>query len=88
MILLAPGARLCINAFGDFRMSTCPKCQGDMEDGFVLDVGYGTLLPSNWLEGDPDKNWLGNVKITGRRKFAITTRRCTLCGFLESYARP
>jgi hypothetical protein len=66
----------------------CPKCNGEMETGFIPDFSYGAVLSSSWYEGEPEKNWLGNIKTKNIPKIAITTERCTKCGFLESYARP
>lgn len=69
-------------------MSSCPKCQGAMESGLVLDYSYGAILPLQWMEGAAEKNFLGNIKTKGRRRIAITAERCTRCGYLELYARP
>jgi len=57
-----------------------------MEMGFILDNFYGAILDSSWLEASPEKSWRGSAKTKGKRKLAITTYRCTSCGFLESYA--
>jgi predicted nucleic-acid-binding Zn-ribbon protein len=65
----------------------CPKCNGTMSDGFVIDEGYGTRGVSSWVEGEPRKSiWVG-VKLGGARKLEITTWRCDRCGYLESYAQ-
>ncbi len=68
-------------------MSTCPKCQGAMEVGFVADYSYAAILPERWTEGSFEKSFLGNLKVKGRRQIEITTDRCTRCGYLEYYAR-
>ena len=65
----------------------CSKCQGPMVEGFVPDSIGGALLRSAWVEGKPEKNLLGSLKIKGKRSFPIVTFRCNGCGFLESYAR-
>jgi hypothetical protein len=57
-----------------------------MEVGFIPDNTYGGILPSSWVEGAPEKGWLGGLKLKGRRKLDITTYRCTSCGYLEGYA--
>jgi hypothetical protein len=57
-----------------------------MEEGFVPDFSYGAVLRSAWFEGKPEKKLLGSLKVKGKRTFPIVTRRCTVCGFLESYA--
>ncbi len=68
------------------RSPKCPKCQHGMELGFVPDATYGGVLVPSWIEGAPEKNWLGGVTFKGKQKLAVTTYRCTSCGFLESYA--
>jgi hypothetical protein len=65
----------------------CAKCKGRMEEGFVPDSSYAALLRSAWVEGKPEKNLLGSLKVKGKRTFPIVTLRCDVCGFLESYAR-
>jgi Domain of unknown function (DUF6487) len=64
----------------------CPKCNGQMEQGFVLDFTYGTRLVSQWVPGAPEKVFLIGIKIP--KMIPIGTFRCVSCGFLESYARP
>ena len=66
----------------------CLKCNGQMEPGFVPDVGYGSIQASKWVQGDPEKGWTGNVKTKDRLNLPISVERCTRCGFLEFYARP
>jgi hypothetical protein len=67
-------------------MSTCPKCQGTIESGFIPDASYGAVLICNWTEGEPVKNFLGSLKIKGKRQIPLTANRCTRCGFVELYA--
>ena len=66
----------------------CPKCDGEMQSGFIPDFSYGSVQASSWYEGEPDKNWMGNIKIKGRPSIPISSERCVECGFLELYARP
>lgn len=68
-------------------MSSCPKCQGSMESGFIPDFNYGSVLELKWVEGPPEKGLLRNLKTKGKRQFAISTDRCTRCGYLDLYAR-
>jgi hypothetical protein len=35
----------------------CPKCESEMEEGFVADVTYGGVLASKWIEGEPEKSF-------------------------------
>ena len=67
------------------KPSHCPKCQGTMSEGFVVDNSDGGLKVSSWAEGAPVKSfWLG-VKL-GKKPIEIATWRCGRCGYLESYA--
>jgi hypothetical protein len=65
---------------------TCPKCAGSMEEGAVLDRGYGNLsLKQQWSKGGVEFSLKTGLKTTyGIR--AVATWRCAGCGFLESYA--
>lgn len=64
----------------------CIKCGGRMEPGFMSDSTYGANVLSQWIEGVPIvSKWVG-LKLKGRRKIATSTKRCTRCGYLESYA--
>ena len=66
---------------------TCPKCSGSMDEGFVLDASRGGALVSRWLKGLPeDSAWHEGVRAKGHECRLITTHRCNMCGFLESYA--
>ncbi|MBI3201269.1 MAG: hypothetical protein HYZ29_06960 [Myxococcales bacterium] len=65
----------------------CPKCEGPMERGFVLDNTYGKRLVSHWAPGAPQKSfWLGTA-LPDEELIPIGTFRCSSCGYLESYAR-
>jgi hypothetical protein len=71
--------------------TTCPKCSGHMEPGFILDraPGAGAKLQAKWVEGPPTPSfWAGRVKLEGREPVPITTFRCSGCGYLESFAIP
>ena len=64
----------------------CPRCDGSMSPGFVVDQGYGTASVSSWQSGEPRKSiWVG-VKQSKKDQLEITTQRCDRCGFLEHYA--
>lgn len=64
----------------------CPKCSSEMEEGFVVDYGYGSVRPSDWVEGEPVKSFWYGTKIADKKQFRVETYRCVRCGFLESYA--
>jgi hypothetical protein len=64
----------------------CPKCNSRMEEGFVVDHGHGSSVQqAEWAEGKPVKSFWG-MTVKGKRRFTVTTLRCTRCGFLESFA--
>ena len=66
----------------------CPKCDGPMEAGFILDKSHMNVpTVSEWLEGEPEVSFWSGLKTKNRERLAITTYRCERCGFLESYAR-
>jgi predicted nucleic-acid-binding Zn-ribbon protein len=66
----------------------CPKCSGQMEEGYVLDQSQGKNLQSTWVEGPPAPSFWTGLKMRGRERLPITTLRCERCGYLESYAEP
>ena len=67
---------------------TCPKCQGSMAEGFVVDNGHGGRYVSSWLEGVPKRSFWVGVVLEGKKPIEIVAWRCSACGFLESYAKP
>ena len=64
----------------------CPRCDGIMEEGFLLDSTYGAVLQARWVEGPAVRRWWGSVQRRGRREYKVMAWRCTDCGYLESYA--
>ena len=70
------------------RGSECPKCQGSMTQGYMLDIGDNNRRTvGKWVEGAPEKSfWLG-LKTGDRATYDIQTFRCGRCGFLENYAK-
>ncbi len=67
--------------------TNCPKCAGEMEEGFVADyIDDDRLRPSNWVEGAPVKSFWHGTKIKDKKHYQVKTLRCVRCGFLESYA--
>lgn len=68
-------------------MRECPKCQSmQIEEGFIVDHGYGEKHVAAFNRGAPDKKWWG-LKSKKQDRLAIATYRCTRCGYLESYAK-
>lgn len=66
---------------------SCPKCQGEMEQGFVLDNTYGGRIVSHWSAGPPKKSFWTGTKLSEAKQIPIGTFRCKDCGYLESFAR-
>ena len=67
----------------------CAKCDGKMEEGFLLDNTHGGRVQTKWVQGAPEESrWGVGVKLKGRLQLPISTFRCTKCGYLESYAAP
>ena len=67
----------------------CPKCIGEMVQGFVVDhYGGGKRLVSNWVEGAPEKSFWHRTHVPEDKCVPVGAFRCSECGFLECYARP
>ena len=78
---------------------SCPKCQGEMVQGFVMDRSGVAVFVNQWVQATPEslkvRQYLGgtikfpesvNLPETSE-SIPIGTFRCQSCGFLESYAR-
>ena len=64
----------------------CPKCQGSMTEGVVIDQSESGRGVAKWVEGPVEKSiWVG-LKLKGKKPIETRTYRCNRCGFLESYA--
>ena len=63
----------------------CPKCDGEMIQGFVVDHTYGAHLVASWIPGAPESSFWRGTK--NGPAIPIGTFRCSSCGFLESYAQ-
>lgn len=68
-------------------MRRCPKCEQEMELGFVVDRTYGGHLLPAWYSGVFKRTFWGGLGLGKRKSFYVQTLRCTACGYLESYAR-
>lgn len=64
----------------------CPKCAGEMVQGFVLDQTEGSQFVGHWHEGRPRWSFWSGVKAAPYDGIPIGTFRCASCGFLEFYA--
>ena len=64
----------------------CIRCGGSMEEGYILDRGDGNRRrQAEWVQGPFEPSWLMGSKIAGRATYHVMTRRCTNCGWLDSY---
>ena len=69
-------------------MKECPRCRGNMSEGFILDRGDSNSRNlQNWVEGEPVKSFWTGLQTKDRDKFEVSTWRCDRCGYLESYAQ-
>ena len=59
-----------------------------MELGVTIDVGYGAVTQSAWIDGAPEKSIWTGLKLKGHVRLPVITYRCPHCGYLESYAPP
>ena len=64
----------------------CPKCNGEMVQGFVPDYSHGATIVSAWQEGQPKKSFWRRTQATFSKGIPIGAFRCHKCGFLELYA--
>lgn len=65
---------------------SCSKCEGSMEEGYLLDVAYGGALDMSWIAGKPQKSFWTGISWRDRERRAVSAFRCEKCGFVESYA--
>lgn len=70
-------------------MDNCLRCDGQMEQGFMLDAGdYNVTAQAKWSSGAPRTSfWRLSAVPEGAKTLAVTTWRCTRCGRLESFAK-
>lgn len=65
----------------------CPKCDGEMVVGYVLDSRTGGAdFPAVWLRGH-SKRRVSLIRGPYGQGKPITAYRCEACGYLELYAR-
>ena len=66
----------------------CPKCQGKMSEGVIVDMGYGQSVIAQWQPAPNSvSRWFG-LKVRKKECLPTTSYRCTRCGYLESFANP
>jgi hypothetical protein len=62
---------------------SCLRCAGVMEAGFIPNPAKGQLV---WYEGEAPKTYRASFMF-GRPALTVVTHRCSVCGYLESYAK-
>jgi len=65
----------------------CPKCQGDMEEGYILDVQDMINNGQNsaaWVQGTLQRGFIQGIKVKLKRD--MVADRCPNCGYVELYA--
>jgi hypothetical protein len=68
--------------------TTCPRCDGTMEEGFIPDSTHAAIRVSGWYRGKPERSfWLG-LRVRMRDAVPLVAMRCRECGFVELYAPP
>jgi hypothetical protein len=65
----------------------CARCGGEVEEGYLLDEGYGARYQARFVAGEVRYGWLGGVKPGDQRKYKVVAWRCTRCGALDLFAR-
>lgn len=72
----------------DEKPLRCARCNGEMEQGFIVDTTHGGHFVSRWMRGAPKKSFIFVTQIDKNECIPIGTYRCKACGYLESYAQP
>lgn len=65
----------------------CAKCNGEMQEGLVVDFNDAGLIPSMWVEDRAEKRDEAGNMMNGRKKVRTTTYRCSNCGYLDADAK-
>ena len=69
------------------QSTVCPKCNGKMVQGFTFDIDGHLRKVSSWVDGAPESSFWQNTKVPAEKCVPVGTFRCSVCGFLEAYAR-
>ena len=64
----------------------CIRCHVPMERGFVIDGRHEGFAKQQWYSGEPKPSFWMGLKLEKDKIISVTTWRCPLCGYLESYA--
>jgi hypothetical protein len=64
----------------------CPKCNGEMVQGFVPEYSQGPIYVGSWHPGQPKKSFWTRTKVHFAEGLPIGAFRCQKCGFVELYS--
>ena len=67
---------------------TCPKCGQVMQEGWLVDQGFGAYHMTSWVPGPAQPSFWHGLKVDRQAIHRVVAYRCTACGLLESYAIP
>jgi len=72
----------------------CPKCDGEMKVGFLMDMTHQNLTMEigqqmQWVEGESGEHnaFTGGISLGGKTRRKVVSYCCDSCGYLESYAQ-
>jgi hypothetical protein len=66
----------------------CLRCHAQMDRGLVIDGRHEGFAGQQWYRGEAKPSFWMGLKLEKDRIFSVTTWRCPICGYLESYAIP
>lgn len=69
------------------QSTPCPKCNGEMVQGFTFEIDGFKRTVSTWVEGAPESSFWQSAKVPAEKCIPVGTFRCSVCGFLEAYSR-
>lgn len=55
---------------------SCPKCEGEMEQGFIVDYSHAALFVSQWAPGAPKKSFWQQTRLPKEGVIPVGTFRC------------
>jgi hypothetical protein len=64
----------------------CPKCGGQMTEGFVPVFVLDSPRELRWIEGKATPSFWQGLKMRGLKQFKLTAYRCDSCGSVEWFA--
>jgi predicted nucleic-acid-binding Zn-ribbon protein len=73
----------CGSGTEETEMAQCPKCRGQMAQGFVYLPDTGGRV--KWVDCEPGF-WNALKSGFTRKHSDLTSQRCSRCGFIEFYA--